>query len=200
MENTIDFIDNPLSCLETGNPVLVLSIAELVDGNTQIKLLDYFIQNLSDKNQPYLTGYALYLKACRHQGSERSEILENAVGYFLQSTSRGRNKIYARAYLVFSYYDLGKFRDALNAIKDIPDNYFARKRQKWRDLLIRQIKICCLIRLGEFNHLEDILYDYFVLLTHSKEIDVCLPTEWVETLKSVSQPETAPPTPPQSAP
>ena len=87
----------------------------------------------------------------------------------------------------YSYYDLERYDDALNIIKNIPRDYFSKKKQRWRDLLTSQLEICCLIKLGRLNDLENIIYDYFVSLTKAKDTDVLMPIELVETLRSIRQ-------------
>lgn len=189
MGNELDFIDNPLSCLEKNDPILALNVAELTEDKcTKLKIINYFIENLSDeKNNPYLIGYSLYMKSEYFNGDEKKKILEDAIGYFLKSTSDKKNKIYAQAYLLYSYYDLERYDDALNIIKNIPRDYFSKKKQRWRDLLTSQLEICCLIKLGRLNDLENIIYDYFVSLTKAKDTDVLMPIELVETLRSIRQ-------------
>ena len=44
MGNELDFIDNPLSCLEKNDPILALNVAELTEDKcTKLKIINYFI-------------------------------------------------------------------------------------------------------------------------------------------------------------
>lgn len=184
MLNALDFIDNPLSCMENNDPILVLNVAEIVeDGQIKLKLIDHFIDNLSNEKEPYLTGYALYMKSMHFDGNEKNIILKQAIDFFIKSILSEKDTIYAQTYLTYAYYDLEDYGSALKSIKKIPKNYFSKKHQKWRDILIRQLEICCLIRLNRLDNLEEIIYDYFVLLTKAKELDVVKPIEFVETIK-----------------
>lgn len=186
MADALDFIDDPLSCLTGNDPVLVLDVAELTEsGEIKLKIIDYFMEHLSDEKQPYLTSYALYMKSLCFSGTEKEKILRDAAGFFIKATLKKKDKVYAQAYLAHAYYDLEEYAAALEHIGKIPKNYFSRKRQKWRDILMRQLKICCFIRLNNLDNIENHLYDYFVSLTYAKESDIPISTELTETIKSL---------------
>ena len=89
---------------------------------------------------------------------------------------------FAQIYLAYTLYDLGKFKGSLKALRRISKNYFAKRRQRWRDLERQQLAICCLLRLGKTRHLPAQLADLFARTARAKPVDCPQPEALAATL------------------
>ncbi|ULJ61734.1 hypothetical protein MIS46_06905 [Wielerella bovis] len=74
------------------------------DKATQRTLIDYFLTHLADKiHEPYLFGFALYLKSTHYHDEERINLLNAAIPLFIQAQGDEQHGLYAQAYLLYAY-------------------------------------------------------------------------------------------------
>ncbi|ULJ63859.1 hypothetical protein [Wielerella bovis] len=161
------------------------------DKATQRTLIDYFLTHLADKiHEPYLFGFALYLKSTHYHDEERINLLNAAIPLFIQAQGDEQHGLYAQAYLLYAYYDSHQYEQALRVAQNIPPNAFASHQQAWRDLVNMQLEICCLIKLNQIDNLALKLYDFFIAFNQVEETDVIMPNELAETIQSLVSAQT----------
>lgn len=183
-KNVFDFVDNPLECLTTNDPYLILEVIEISDRVYQKILLDELIPKLDCTDADnYAIGYAYYLL---YAINNKKESLEKSFYYLNKEVDKNVGNMYAKAYLAYASYEMQKLDFCLTLIKQIPFGYFSKKKQRWRDLDLEQIKICCLLRLNKLSNIEDEIFNYFIHISKTKEIDIPLPTELSNTLRTIT--------------
>lgn len=179
-----DFIDHPLDVLHQPDPALIFDVAELSAPPVRKRLLKALLRRLDKQTSRHdeLRGHTAYALAAL-SGRKRRKRLKLALRCFARVARRQPENHFARIYLAYTLYDLGKFKGSLKALRRIPKNHFAKRRQRWRDLERRQLEICCLLRLDKTRRLPARLADLFEHTARAKPIDCPFPEALVATLQ-----------------
>ena len=92
----------------------------------------------------YLAGYAYY-----QLGAVSADYLERSAKLLRCALLTDPFNIYARLYLGHLAYDKGNFSEALGHFDELAPDAFAQRAQAWRDLKRQELRICCLLQLGQ---------------------------------------------------
>ena len=179
-----DFIDRPLDALNQSDLMLIFDVAELSAPPMRKRLLKTLLRRLNRQPQrdDELLGHTAYALAAL-SGNKRRKRLKIALRCFARMAHRQPENGFAQIYLAYTLYDLGKFKGSLKVLRRISKNYFAKRRQRWRDLERQQLAICCLLRLGKTRHLPAQLADLFARTARAKPVDCPQPEALAATLQ-----------------
>ncbi|MDR0716054.1 MAG: hypothetical protein LBF50_01385 [Azoarcus sp.] len=148
--------------------------------------------------EEYLLGYAWYHLPNNIEGiEERDQIVEIQLKKALEFGKRNANYLYAKELLGCQYYDIGQYDAALSLFSTFENDTFSKHYdQKWKDIKIAELKLCCILRLGRIAEIEvnvKYLYDIFemsiddVSINNGQDagfsINLAHPSELIDTLK-----------------
>src|SRR5262245_21929668 len=93
--------------------------------------------------------YAAGLAAYKSIGIEPDPALHNRVELYLtRALELDQDDQFARLFLGHEYFDEGKYDMALSHFERLSQPYFVGIQQEWRALKIRELILCCKLRLG----------------------------------------------------
>ena len=177
MIDIFEFTHNPLDILVRypNNYRDIIELVEIIDNPSEQKiLLDYILDKISlNKIDLDVIAYAFYLKA--HLFDKIDVFLLKQSAYYCSVfLETNKNDIFIKSILAWVYYDLGKFDFSLNVLNQIPFGVFSSHEyhQTWKDLFNEQLKICCLIQIGDFSNIEELLFDFFIKISSCESTDV----------------------------
>lgn len=91
-----------------------------------------------DSRMAYAFGYAWY-----NLPDETPNRVALAEKCFRDSIAKSADNFYAALYLGHLFFDLGRHEEALREFIKIPENFFTKHNQAWRDLKLIELIFCC---------------------------------------------------------
>jgi tetratricopeptide (TPR) repeat protein len=132
----------------------LLEEADVVeDGEQQRSLLrsaNTLAENCVRLNPDNVTAWCAAGLAAYHSiGVDPDPGLHNRVErYLTRALELDEDHQFARLFLGHEYYDEGKYDMALSHFERVAQPYFVGIKQEWRALKIRELILCCKLRLG----------------------------------------------------
>lgn len=191
MIDIFEFAHNPLDILVRypNNYRDIVELIEIIDRPSEQEiLLDYILDKIPSNTVDLdIIAYAFYLK---YHLFDKLDIflLEQTIYYGSIFLETNQNDIFIKSILAWAYYDLGKFNLALDILIQIPFGVFSNHKyhQTWKDLFNEQLKICCLIQLGDFSNINELLFDFFEKISNCQSTDIPDTYLLAEAIKKLS--------------
>ncbi len=115
----------------------------------------------------YILGYAWY---CTPEATNERYV--NVKKYLELAIQQDPSDWYAFLYLGHLYYDYKEYRAALEQFLRIPNLAFEANDQRWRNLKIKELCVCCYFKLRQPTNVVVAFEDFILLATSCDETDV----------------------------
>jgi len=114
----------------------------------------------------YLAGYGLYCLV-----DVEPLVLEQAERWLKRAVALRPDHRFAQLYLAHIAFDDGRFEEALVLLNSVPSDAFAAIDQRWRDLKVQELRICCLVQLSRLEALGTAFERYLSIARECDEMD-----------------------------